>query len=159
MALTWTERQPAGASNEDWRAAASDSDGSNLLAGEYNGNLYTSSNGGANWALSKSGAKPWKAIASDSDGSYLIAGEQGGRLYVSSDSGASWTQVFPAGASDELWYAAASNAGGGRFIVGSLEGRLYTSVSDPPSKPTNPAPADVAVDVVLGLVKLNWSAG
>ena len=40
-AVTWTERQPAGDADKDWRTIGSDSDGSNLIACVNGGRLYT----------------------------------------------------------------------------------------------------------------------
>ena len=83
--LTITERRPAGDSDKDWYAVASDSDGSHLIACVYGGRLYTSADGGANWTERRPAGdanRNWYAVASDSDGSHLAACVYGGRLYT-----------------------------------------------------------------------------
>lgn len=46
---TWTESRPAGDFDKEWKSVASDSDGTNLIAGVENGRLYTSANSGSSW--------------------------------------------------------------------------------------------------------------
>ncbi len=125
----WTERQPAGNVDGDWRVAT-DGDGSNLLVGNVGGRLYTSSNSGAAWTERQPAGdanKDWIALASDIDGSFLVAGVLNGRLYTSSNGGVSWTERQPAGDIDVAWSFAASDETGTNLFVGATGGRLYTS--------------------------------
>lgn len=125
----WTERQPAGDVDGDWRVA-SDADGSALIVGNVGGRLYTSINSGAAWTERQPAGDvtaDWFAVASDADGSFLVAGINNGRLYTSSDSGASWTERQPAGDTAKAWSFAAVDATGTNLFVGATSGRLYTS--------------------------------
>ena len=126
---TWTERDPTG-TTQTWNAMASDSDGSNLIAGAYNDRLYTSVDSGVNWTERQPAGdvgQPWRSVASDDDGSHLIAGVYGGRLWTSADSGANWTERTPAGANNKNWSRVASDSDGTHLIAAIYDGRLYTS--------------------------------
>ncbi len=126
----WLETQPGGDINSYWHCVASDSDGSNLVAGINNGRLYISSDGGATWTETRPSGDVddyWYCVASDSDGSNLIVGASNGRLYTSSDSGVTWTERQPAGAVDKAWRCVASDSDGSNLIAGAYTGRLYTS--------------------------------
>ena len=128
--LTWTERQPAGASDKNWRSVDSDSDGSNLIASASSGRIYISTDFGVNWSETRPNGDSsfaWRSVASDADGSHLIAGVEGGRLYTSSDGGVNWTERRPAGAANKNWYAVASDDDGSNLIAAIYNGRLYTS--------------------------------
>ncbi|MEK7542974.1 MAG: sialidase family protein, partial [Patescibacteria group bacterium] len=140
--VNWTERTPAGAGvYKEWWAAASDSDGSNLIVTDSNGDIgggriYTSSDSGASWTERQPAGdvnKYWGTVASDSDGSNLIAATYGnGRVYTSFDSGASWTERQPAGDADIWWNSVASDSTGANLMAGSQQngptgGRLYTA--------------------------------
>jgi len=118
------------------RAIASSSDGANLIAGVFNGRLYTSTDSAATWTecnpFSPTAAtdKSWAMVASSADGSKLIAGVFNGRLYTSNDSGATWTErnpLAPAEATDINWASAASSSNGAKLIVGASPGRIFTS--------------------------------
>ncbi|MEK7542975.1 MAG: hypothetical protein AAB503_01560 [Patescibacteria group bacterium] len=110
--MTWTERRPIGDVNGYWESTASDSDGSNLVAGVGTNNyLYTSSNYGANWTQNGSQMGAIYGLASDSDGSNLIAGVYGGYVYTSTDSGVSWAQNLTSGG-NKYWRAIASDNDG-----------------------------------------------
>ena len=82
---TWVETQPAGDVDLSWNSVASDSDGSNLIAGIIIGRLYISSDGGSTWVETQPAGdidKKWISVASDSDGSNLIVAVNNGRLYI-----------------------------------------------------------------------------
>jgi len=126
----WTERTPIANADNSWQSLASDSDGSNLIAGLYIGRLFTSANAGVSWTERQpAGAsdKYWGSVASDDDGSNLIAGVYLGRLYTSANSGVNWTERQPAGAADKYWRAIASDSDGSHLIAGAYPGRLFTS--------------------------------
>lgn len=128
--LTWTERQPAGVSDENWRSVDSDSDGSNLIAAASSGRIYISTDFGVNWSETRPNGDSdfaWRSVASDADGSHLIAAVEGGRLYTSNNGGATWTERQPAGASNKTWYAVASDDDGSNLVAAINDGRLYTS--------------------------------
>ena len=96
-AVTWTERTPAGTSNQNWQAAAADADGSNLLAGTYNGRLYSSKDSGVTWAEQQPASDvngKWYAMASDATGTRLLASRADGRLYTSNAGPAAAIAIF-----------------------------------------------------------------
>lgn len=127
----WVERQPVGDYDKKWQTAAADSDGSNLIAADVLGRIYTSSDYGATWTERKPAGDAnimWKIVASDGDGSTLIAGISPGHLYISSDSGLTWNDRKPAsGNANRSWEAADSSDNGLRLIVGDSGGSLYVS--------------------------------
>jgi hypothetical protein len=49
----------------------------------FNGGIYTSTNSGADWALSSAPASQWSSVASSADGKTLVAVVYGGQIYVS----------------------------------------------------------------------------
>ncbi|MBI2024830.1 MAG: hypothetical protein HYT03_01950 [Candidatus Harrisonbacteria bacterium] len=108
-----------------WFGVGSDSDGSNLIAGQNAGRLYTSDDYGATWdERQPAGAlnKEWRAIDSDSDGSNLIAGAStADRLYTSSDGGANWDERQPDGNNTRYWRGAGSDADGSVLIAGVFD--------------------------------------
>jgi len=129
--IDWTERQPAGDNDKSWNSVASDSDGSNLIAGVLGGRLWTSANSGVSWTERRpvgDANKDWRCVASDSDGSHLIAGIQNGRLWTSANSGVSWTERRPVGNVNGNWRGVASDSDGSNLIAGETTGRLYTGI-------------------------------
>ena len=136
---TWTERYPPGGTPEDrfWYVSASDSTGTNLIAGIILGRLYISANSGVSWAETQPAGnfdRAWYSAASDSDGSNLIVasnwGYDGvGRLYTSANYGVDWTERYPPGGTptDKSWESVASDSDGSFLIAAVSGGRIYTS--------------------------------
>ena len=116
--------------NTNTSCVASDSDGSNLMAGVFFGRLYTSDDGGVIWVERQPAGDTiagWWCCASDSDGSNLIAGIFSGRLYTSANSGVSWTERQPTGGADDRnWQSVASDSDGSHLIAANSL-RLYIS--------------------------------
>jgi hypothetical protein len=109
--VSWVEQQPAGDADKGWRAGASNSDGSVLIAGVYGGRLY----------ISKPGPFIYEFVGSIS-------------AYASPESICSftpymspWTEQKPAGDLDRGWRAGASNSIGDVLVAGVYGGRLYIS--------------------------------
>jgi len=102
--LHWIERRPAGGDDFDWIGVASSADGSHLVAVNYEGHLYTSSDYGASWTERHPGLSvlPYRDATSDVSGRYLAVVNWDGRLYTSADYGVSWTERQPAGNIDVL---------------------------------------------------------
>jgi len=126
---TWTIRHPV-ANSQYWQCAASDADGSSLIAAVWDGRLYTSSNGGTDWTQRRPAgdiSQRWITVASNADGSHLIAGASAGRLWISSNGGSTWTETRPAGNVDGDWRGASSSSDGTVLVVGNYGGRLYIS--------------------------------
>ena len=73
--VTWVERDDIGL--KWWESLAASSDGTKLFAGEWGGNIFTSTNLFDTWTETNSGEKIWGDIASSADGSKLVAVEYG----------------------------------------------------------------------------------
>ncbi len=121
--VTWTAHE----SNQQWHAVASSADGTELVAGAYGGQLYTSTDAGVTWTARENN-REWVSVASSADGTKLVAaalnwGTSGDRLYTSTDAGVTWT----AHESSRQWRAVASSADGMRLVAGAYGGQLYTS--------------------------------
>jgi photosystem II stability/assembly factor-like uncharacterized protein len=116
---TWTARN----SSRNWLDVASSADGTKLIAAEYDGLLYSSTDSGFTWTARES-SRRWLSVASSSDGTRLVAGAYG-HLYTSTDSGLTWTVQMTD--SDRWWYAVASSADGTKLVAAEEGGLLYTS--------------------------------
>jgi len=82
---SWTERQPAGATNKNWCAVASDGDGSHLIAAIENEKIYESTDGGASWTE----IKPvgglvgrWQSLGMSDDGSNQHVAPFAGKILI-----------------------------------------------------------------------------
>ena len=79
-----------------WTSVACSSDGRNVVAAAAatTGELYTSTNWGAQWTLVNIPANSWQQVACSSNGATLAAvasnGGQPGPLVISTNSGATW---------------------------------------------------------------------
>ena len=114
----WRTSGPAG----DWTGIASSADGLRLVAGLWNGPLYSSSDGGASWTARES-VRAWRSVASSAAGNKLVAVVFSGQIYTSTDSGANWT----ARDSARNWFSVASSSDGSKLIASVYGGQLYTS--------------------------------
>jgi hypothetical protein len=125
-AAVWTERTSSGESR--WFGIASSSDGTKLAAYETilgtsgsAGNIWTSSDSGANWT-SRASSQYWKGIASSSDGTKLAAVVYQGYLWTSSNSGETWTNRV----STQNWYGIASSSDGTKLAAVVYNGNIWT---------------------------------
>lgn len=119
--LTWTERSVPGATG--WCSIASSADGTRLAATFNPGNIYTSSDSGATWALYSSTGF-WYSIASSADGSRLVAVRQSSGVYCSADYGASWSGPY-IGSYDYTHTASSSD---GKYLAATASGaNIWTS--------------------------------
>ncbi|OAD43296.1 hypothetical protein LPB72_05515 [Hydrogenophaga crassostreae] len=124
LPFVWTARE----SIRTWDSVASSADGNKLVAvsGTASGQIYTSSNAGADWTASSGPTGNWTSVASSADGNQLVAvsGTASGQIYTSSDAGANWTASSgPTGA----WRSVASSADGNKLIAAAYNGQIYTS--------------------------------
>jgi streptogramin lyase len=115
---TWTPRE----SNRNWTSVASSADGRKLVAGAFQGQVYTSTDSGVTWTPRESN-RQWFSVASSADGSKLVAVVSGEKIYTSTDSGVTWT----ARASNQYWTSLASSADGSKLVAGPDGGQIYTS--------------------------------
>ncbi|MDE3066368.1 MAG: hypothetical protein KGJ60_02340 [Verrucomicrobiota bacterium] len=106
------------APTNSWYSIASSSDGAKLAAVAYNGDIYTSTNSGVDWAKQiNAPSLNWYSIASSSDGTHLVAAAGGlspGPIYTSTDSGATWTSND---APLLVWASVASSADGTKLAA------------------------------------------
>lgn len=138
---SWTERTITG--DHYWLSVVYSTDGSRLAAFDGGsldsqnprtaGNIYISTDNGANWSKAViAGDHYWYGIAISSDGTKLAAvdggtGKTGGYIYTSSDGGATWTARTDAGC--RFWLSIASSSDGMKLAATNVEG-LITASSD-----------------------------
>src|SRR5215469_5230519 len=84
LALLTTNSATVGIS----RVACS-ADGTKLIASI--GNIYFSTNSGANWYMSSAPSNLWYSLASSADGRLMVGAPDGGSIYFSTNIGATWT--------------------------------------------------------------------
>lgn len=130
---TWYETKPGGM-NGNWRDVAIDNDGSNLIAANYGGGLFISTDGGGSWTETQPSGEGnlfWFATASNSSGSTLVAAVSHGRMYITTNGGSNWTETQPAGAADKYWVGIACDDDCSTILAISYnaadEGNVYLS--------------------------------
>ena len=125
----WTETQPAGNTDLPWYTISMSSDGTKILAGQYDGYLYYSSNSGIGWVVVfPCGAglmMNWMTTSMSADGTKMIAGVYGGRIYMSLNGGSSWFETQPAGNNNKNWKTISMSADGMTIVAGVYGGELY----------------------------------
>ena len=120
-----TTPNPANASTApsyNWNSIASSSDGTKLAATVLGGNIFTSTNSGANWT-SRASSKNWYGITSSADGTKLAAVVYNGNIWTSSNSGVNWTSR----ASTKNWWDITSSADGMKLAAVVKGGNIWTS--------------------------------
>jgi hypothetical protein len=122
-------------SSRAWKAVASSSDGSKLVAVVNGGNIYTSTNYGVNWTVRATvfGNLAWSSVASSADGTKLVASVNPGFIYTSIDSGANWTQRTASGSRN--WTSVASSFDGTKLIACAGNSGTYVSTDSGASWP------------------------
>ena len=130
LGATWTEVTSI-AANQTWRGIDLSDDGSKLVTGVSNGNLWTSMDFGATWTGVRptGGLADWHDVASSADGSKVAAAVNGGNLWMSTDSGATWTEVACCGGPKD-WHAIASSADGLKMVAAVNGGTLWRTTTD-----------------------------
>ena len=121
--VNWVERASG---IRDWTPIASSSDGTKLVAAEYNGAIYTSVDRGVTWVERASGIRNWSSITSSADGEKLAAvgDDVEGAIYTSIDSGVTWVEQTSAG--NRNWYSIASSSDGTKLAAVVNGGSIYT---------------------------------
>ncbi len=112
---TWKEKTSSGPYS--WSSnVVSSSDGSKLVAGIYDGSIYTSSNSGSTWVKRTSaGVRYWTSISSSLDGSKIVAVPGYGSIFVSLDSGATWLERTSTGS--QAWHSVTYSPDGTKIIA------------------------------------------
>lgn len=97
---TWTQRQPAGDTNQRWNSVAMSSDGSRILACVWNGRLYMSTNSGTTWnergplnSQQNHQDLYWEGLAISANGTRMVARVSNYYSYASTDSGVTWPAI------------------------------------------------------------------
>lgn len=112
--VTWAPKSTA----RSWGTVITSSDGTKVVAGVTNSNIYTSTDSGSTFTQRTVATNGyWTAMAGSSDGTNLIAGIYGGLVYVSTDSGATWSSQTPPGSGN--WVAAAMSSDGSKMFLGA----------------------------------------
>jgi hypothetical protein len=113
--------------SQNWKAVASSSDGTQLVAAVNGGLIYTSSDVGVTWLPQNSGSRSWSAVASSSDGTKLVATVNNGQIYTcqftrapGTSSGVAGYLYGPANSALGLLYA-----GGGRWVTLYSAANIY----------------------------------
>ena len=90
------------------------------------GRIYTSSNGGASWAVTSATANDWSCLTLSADGNRILAGARNSVLYGSANFGATWT---PLSTTNALWSCVASSSDGSKVAAGinASAGQIYYS--------------------------------
>lgn len=155
---TWTQTS---APTNNWTSVASSADGSKLVAvaGDPDGQIYTSTDSGATWGLAGAPSNNWWSVASSADGIKLAAAVYQGPVYTSSDSGTTWDSSLASGTgllSNST--CVASSADGIRLVAGGFP--LYTSTdsgatwlasSVSSGRPWSPVASSADGDTLIGL--------
>ena len=101
-------------------------DGQFIVAGGGGTNIFTSSDGGANWTeQTGSGIGTWNALGMSADGSLIVAGALGASIYTSTDFGVTWTERVSSGARNWLSIIVADN--GSRIVASTTDDNVYYS--------------------------------
>ena len=131
--LPWLEHP------NSWRAVASSSDGTKLIAapdpsysyyGVIDWPVYISTNSGATWTPSGVPAAYWASVASSSDGSKLVAATTGWDymfIFTSANSGATWT--LTGAPANTWWVSVASSTNGAKLVAAADDDSIYTSAN------------------------------
>lgn len=114
-----------GESLSSWRSVASSSDGTKLVVVAFDGQIYTSTDSGANWTARGNSGR-WESVVSSSDGAKLLAAGDG-RLFVSIDSGSTWIRRG-GDRSWGSWLGAISSSADGIKLV-AIDADFYINTS------------------------------
>ncbi len=108
------------------RQLVSSADGTKLVAASYGGQIYTSTDSGANWTAGITAA--WSSLASSADGTKLAATTVFGQVCTSVDSGSTWGDwtTLVGGDVYKGLLSVASSAAGDRLVVTVSNRPIYT---------------------------------
>jgi hypothetical protein len=122
LSQTWTQTN---APNTTWLSVASSADGTKLIAGTFDGAVYTSTNSGVTWTSNNVAVATWTSVGISADGTRLVAvNVSPGTIYTSTNSGMTWAQSVNAPVTN--WFCVASSADGTKLVAGA-GGRSWTN--------------------------------
>ena len=115
----------------DFKAVASNNDGSKLVRVVYGGGIWLSTDYGYTWRLNVSNVtlqnQLWNCVASSYDGRVLVAGVYNGGIWTSVDYGANWTQNPNPVLQNLKWSSVANNSDGTVLVATAYSGGIFTS--------------------------------
>lgn len=123
---TWTSQATPG--TPSWQTVAVSGDGSVILAGAWNGAVWTRNSGTWN-NRTTAGTRSWSGASASTNGTSLALVDQrtSGYVYKSSDSGATWVTHKQATGSQQ-WSATSMSGDGTRIaLVGAVADAIHTS--------------------------------
>ena len=123
---TWTSQATPG--TPSWQTVAVSGDGSVILAGAWNGHVWTRNSGTWN-DRTAAGTHSWSGASASTNGTSLAIVDQqlSGYVYTSSDSGATWVTHNQATGSQK-WNATSMSGDGTRIaLVGVVADAIYVS--------------------------------
>ncbi len=121
LAQTWI---PTSLPSTHYMQVAVSADGSTMLAGPWDGPIYTSTNSGGTWmeltppvppgsVWQAVGRSCWQGLACSADGSVLFGAASNGGLCISTNLGQTWLETL----SSDLFHDAACSADGSRLLA------------------------------------------
>lgn len=131
----WASSEGAGTTN--WRSVATSANGQFLMAGRYNGGLFVSKDGGANWSQQnivheRTGIWLWRAVAISDDGQVMAANSGDGYyIYTSRDGGATWKEN--SAIAGGVWWAISMTPDGKKMIASDYGQTLNSPLTGAPT--------------------------
>ena len=128
----WTQTS---ALSNSWVGVACSADGSRVVAATRNyptnGQIYISSDGGANWTVSSAPDLSWFSLVVSADGTKLAALAAGFRIYTSADAGLTWilSRTSSSTAGTGGWQSLASSADGSTLATANYTGAIFLSTN------------------------------
>jgi uncharacterized repeat protein (TIGR01451 family) len=124
MGQSWTRSSTV---NMYGGSVASSHDGIKLLAAQFNGPLYSSTNAGVTWRqIPTPTGRAWTDVASSANGSNLVAVAFYSPIYISKNAGFTWTAT----SSPSLpWVSVASSTDGNVLLAATYDSNLYLSTN------------------------------
>ncbi|MBM4098128.1 MAG: tandem-95 repeat protein, partial [Planctomycetes bacterium] len=107
----------------NWKALAASANASTLVGVVDNGQIYVSSDSGANWTARET-ARNWSSVSISTNGQVIAASVFRGKIHVSTDAGANWT----ARESDRTWRSVSISTNGAVMAAVANLGQVYVSV-------------------------------
>lgn len=123
---TWHQ---GNASDLNWTAIASSSDGTRLLASGYSSDIYLSTDSGQTWngsSADNAGELDWTGVATSSDGTRLAAVASDSGVYISTNSGSTWAISMPTNLPIS---GVASSSSGNNLVASVYNGFLLVSTN------------------------------
>ena len=116
--------------DHNWYGIDMSSDGQYQVAIEVVGEIYVSSDFGAQWAkvdLPIVTDILWQAISISANGQYMTAVAKGGSIYYSSDFGVTWNKVPNPDLNNQEWSCVSVSSNAQYQLAGVYGGSLYSS--------------------------------